>query len=139
MLCIRHSCSEQESVQNAREHQRGGKGDMSFLFFVFHRSEWLGKTALPRVENRGLDPAMPSLRPSPVPRVSSPWRKTNTVSFSWAQGRGLQGGADFKTSDSVLPPSAPYPIPSWAPPFLWTQLSSPSRHQAASLSSPRAG
>lgn len=49
---------------------------------ALHRTvQWVEKTALPRAENRDLDPAMPSLRPSPVPRLSSPWRKTSTVSF----------------------------------------------------------
>lgn len=55
-------------MQNAREHQRGVKGAVSILFSILHRSEWVGKTALPRAENRDMDPAMPSLRPSPVPQ-----------------------------------------------------------------------
>lgn len=107
MLCTRHSCSKQQSVPNARGHQRGIETDTSILFFVLHSYEWVGKTALPRAENRGLDTAMPSLRsslrPSPVPSVSSPWRKTNTMSFSWAPGRGLQGEAVFKTSTPHCP------------------------------------
>lgn len=66
---------------------------MNLLFFLLQIGEWVGMTPLARAENRGLDPAMVLTTPQCVFSMEK-----DTVSFNWAQGRGLQERADLKTA-----------------------------------------
>lgn len=80
---------------------------MNLVFFLSQKGEWVGMAPQPRAENRSLNPTMA------IPQaLTCPQCLLHGEKQTLCPSTGPQGRADLKTSDSTLPPSALYPIPS---------------------------